>query len=189
MLSLLQPMEPPPDGAREISPDTLRRAQAGEAGALRAFVETYQDRVSRLVGRMLHARDPTMVQDICQECFLRALRALRRFDPAGPARLSTWLLTIATRLCLDHLRRDRPTGPIPEDAAVAPVAEDRVLAVHVEAALATLAPDLRATLVLRVVAQLSVAETAAVLGVDEGTVKSRLSRARARLREALGGTT
>lgn len=188
-LTLVSPPEPRADRVREIPAAELRRAQAGDADALRVWVETYQDRVFAYVGRMLGRRDPAMVEDVCQECFLRALRALPRFDPSGPARLSTWLLTIATRLCLDQLRRPIRSEPLVDEAVVPPTAEDHVLAARVEVAIADLSPDLRATLVLRAVAELSVAETSAVLGVDEGTVKSRLSRARARLRETLGGWT
>jgi RNA polymerase sigma-70 factor (ECF subfamily) len=174
---------------REISIERLRLAQTGREDALHEVVETYQDRVFGLVGRMVGRSDPAMVEDISQECFLRTFRALHRFDPGGPARLSTWILTIATRLCLDHLRRARPVESEGPEPTTAPTSESRLRWASVQAALRRLPADLRATLLLRVVADRTVAETAEALGVDEGTVKSRLSRARARLREALGETT
>jgi RNA polymerase sigma-70 factor (ECF subfamily) len=185
-------VQPPPAAAspadRELAPQTLARAQRGDASAQRALVAQYERRVFAFVGRMLV--DGSRVEDVCQECFLRVFRALPKFDPNGPARLSTWIFTIAHRLCIDEQRRQRRSAPLEEDPIVQAdadvIAMERALRRRVERAVASLSEDLRATFVLRVVAELSVEETARVLDVDEGTVKSRLSRARERIRAHIG---
>src|SRR5262252_7490429 len=92
--------------SREIDDVTLARAQRGEAAAWRSLVEHYQRPVFALLSRMLAPSGrATLVEDLAQETFLRAFRALPAFDHAGRARLSTWILTIATRLGIDELRR------------------------------------------------------------------------------------
>ena len=177
--------------ARELDDVTLARAQRGDEAAFRALIETYEARVFAVAGRTLGAAHAARVEDVCQECFLRVFSSLKRFDPRGPAKLSTWILTIATRLCFDELRRHKRTlDELPDDLPAAPITEElaleRALQRRVERALATLPPDLRATFALRVTGELSVVETAHALGVDEGTVKSRLSRAREKLRALIG---
>jgi len=171
--------------AQVMAPDeldelTLKRAQRGDDRACRELVRAYERRVFALLGRLL-GRD---VEDLAQETFLRVFRALPAFSPAGPARLSTWILTIATRLALDELRRKRPQLPAP-DASLPPEAEARALGRAIERAVAALAPDFRAAFLLREYHGLEYDEIARALEVDLGTVKSRLSRARAALREAL----
>lgn len=176
---------------RELPPEVLERALRGEDTARRALVEVYERPVFALVSRMLAGRhDPALVEDLAQETFLRVFRALPGFDPNGPARLSTWVLTIATRLVLDSLRRRRPDlHPVPRDLpapdrADAPALRRR-LARAIEAAVADLPADQRATFVLFAWHERSLAEIAEALEVPVGTVKSRLSRARAALRVAL----
>lgn len=173
---------------------TLERARRGERAAQAAVLEAQAAPVYALAGRMLAGRRE-LVEDAAQEALLRVLRGLPRFDPRGPARLSTWVLTIATRVCLDQLRR-RGREPLPLDALAAEPAASgasperasagRDLARRVEAAAASLPDDQRAVLVLRAYHDLDYDEIAAALGIEEGTVKSRLSRARAALRDALG---
>src|SRR5215470_592892 len=93
-------------GSRELDDVTLARAQRGEAAAWRALVEHYQRAVFALLSRMLAPSGrAALVEDLAQETFLRAFRALPAFDRGGRARLSTWILTIATRLGIDELRR------------------------------------------------------------------------------------
>jgi RNA polymerase sigma-70 factor, ECF subfamily len=173
---------------KELPLDVLLRAQRGDAAAQRALVEQYQRRVFAFVGRMLGSS--ARVEDVCQECFLRVFRALHKFEPGGPAQLSTWIFTIASRLCIDEARRQKPNEPLNDDLAVEAqadvVAMERALRRRVERAIEDLPFDMRATFVLRVVNELSVEETARVLGVDEGTVKSRLSRAREKIRAMIG---
>jgi RNA polymerase sigma-70 factor (ECF subfamily) len=175
----------PADALDEL---TLRRAQRGDERAWRDLIERYQRPVHALIWRLLAGRARHRVEDLVQETFVRVLGALARFDPAGPASLSTWILTIATRLALNDLRR-------PEHAALEaePIAGDRAdisadrarLSAAIAAGVGALPDAQRAVLVLREYHDLDYAQIADVLELDVGTVKSRLSRARAALRAHL----
>jgi RNA polymerase sigma-70 factor (ECF subfamily) len=177
-----------PDGARvsagELDDVTLARAQRGDDDAFRALVARYQQPVFAYLHRMLGRTDAQEVEDLAQESFVRVHRGLARFAPAGSARLSTWILTIATRVALNHLRRRRPrAGALPEDLPE-PRAE-AAIALVVREALARMTPDHRAILLLREIHGLEYQEISQALGIDAGTVRSRLSRAREALRAAL----
>lgn len=167
---------------------TLRRAQRGEQRAWRDLIERYQGPVHALIWRLLAGRARHRVEDLTQETFVRVLRALPKFDPGGPASLSTWILTIATRLTLNELRRREPEGldhePV-DDARADAGAERARLGAAIATGVAALPDAQRAVLVLREYHDLDYAEIADVLELDVGTVKSRLSRARAALREHL----
>jgi RNA polymerase sigma-70 factor (ECF subfamily) len=184
--------------ARDLDEVTLRRAQRGDAGAFRALVEQHHRAVWELAIRMLAGTAIAhRAEDLVQETFVRVHRALASFDPAGPARLSTWILTIASRLALNELRtapRAAAARPI-EDAVALPGGESpesaasaRQRAAVVARAVAALPEHARAVVVLREYHDLDYDEIARVLEIDAGTVKSRLSRARAQLRETLGGS-
>ncbi len=83
---------------------TLERAcKRGDRRALEAVLERHGPQVHRLVARMLAGR-PDQVEDVVQDVLVKVIGALPRFDPHGPAKLSTWILTIATRTCIDLLR-------------------------------------------------------------------------------------
>jgi RNA polymerase sigma-70 factor (ECF subfamily) len=180
-----------PEIGLEVDELTLRRAQRGEADALRWVIERHQPAVHALVWRMLGGRTDK-VDDLVQDCFVRVLRALPGFDSRGPAQLSTWILTIATRVVLNDRRRAEPS---PLDAAPEPeaprsqgpaAAVDRAqLAAAIGAAVAGLPEPQRAVLVLREYHDLDYAEIANALELDLGTVKSRLARARTAVREHL----
>jgi RNA polymerase sigma-70 factor (ECF subfamily) len=178
---------------------TLRRAQRGEAPAWRALIELHQGPVHALIWRLLAGRARHRAEDLTQDTFVRVLRALPDFDPRGPATLSTWILTIATRLALNELRGAasrsvRGLDDAPEATAVhahdrADHATDRrQLGDAIAAGVAGLPEDQRAVLVLREYHGLDYAELAAALDLDLGTVKSRLARARAALRAHLEAT-
>jgi RNA polymerase sigma-70 factor (ECF subfamily) len=174
-----------PEGLDEL---TLRRAQRGDERAWRDLIERYQTPVHALVWRMLAGRSRHRTEDLVQETFVRVLRALPKFDPGGPATLSTWILTIATRLVLNELRRPEMAAIEEEPLAVdrADVsAERRRLATAIAEGVATLPEGQRAVLVLREYHDLDYAEIADALELDIGTVKSRLARARAAMREHL----
>jgi RNA polymerase sigma-70 factor (ECF subfamily) len=175
-------------GVAEIDEITLARAKRGDEGARRALVEMYQRGVHSLLYRMLGGRGD-LAADLAQETFVRVFGALGRFAPGGPARLSTWILTIATRLALNELRRrphealddvEIPGGTRPDREL-----EKRAIAAAVRRCIAELKPEYRAVLILREYHELDYEEIAAALEIDVGTVKSRLSRGRAALREAL----
>lgn len=167
---------------------TLRRAQRGDERAWRELIDQHAGAVHGVIWRLFAGRARHRVEDLVQETFVRVLRGLPDFDPAGPARLSTWILTIATRLALNELRR-------PEAAPLAaePVAGTRTdraterqrLAVAIGAAVAALPTDQRAVLILREYEGLDYHDIATVLELELGTVKSRLARARIALRADL----
>jgi RNA polymerase sigma-70 factor (ECF subfamily) len=175
----------------EVDEITLARAKRGEEPARRALVERYQRPVHALLFRMLGGRGD-VAADLAQETFVRVFGALARFSPAGPARLSTWILTIATRLALNELRR-RPHEPLADAEVEVPGGarpdrelERRAVAAAVRRAIGELKPDYRAVLILREYHELEYEDIAVALEIDLGTVKSRLARARGALREALG---
>jgi RNA polymerase sigma-70 factor (ECF subfamily) len=184
-----------PSASAELEPAVIRAAQRGDRHARRMVVVLYQDRVFRLLRRLLAPSGfgSGLVEDLAQDTFLRAFAALPRFEPDGPARLSTWLLTIATRRAIDALRdasRRSVTAEIDEIAdeiGQLGSAEDRLLAMQLQRAMAGLAPEQRAVFVLREYHGLDYEEIARALDVRPGTVASRLARAREALARALGG--
>jgi RNA polymerase sigma-70 factor (ECF subfamily) len=145
----------PPSRASEAEIDalTLARAQAREPLAMRAFVVRYERAVFALLGRLL-GQSPH-VEDLAQETFLRAFRALPGFDVKGPASVSTWLLTIALHLALDAKKR-KVVPVVPLDAAPTPLdpatpeteRARRELGRAIERAAAALSDDQRAAFVL-----------------------------------------
>lgn len=158
--------------------------------AFRAFVVRYERMVFALLSRMLgHGPE---VEDLAQETFVRAYRAFPDFDLAGPAKPSTWLLTIATRLALDAKKKkkldDKPLDDA-KDAATGSTPDltlqRRELGQAIADAAATLPDDQRAALVLAEMHGLSIAEIATALDVPENTAKTRLFRAREKMRAAL----
>jgi RNA polymerase sigma-70 factor (ECF subfamily) len=171
--------------ATEIEPSLLQRARRGDPHAFRALYDHHADAVFRFVARMLG--DEASAEDALQEVFVRVFAALPRFDPSGPARLSTWIFTIARRVALtvlDHRRvRETHRRDLPRPAEAIPVQHD--LRLVLEAAVADLPDALRATFILRECCELSYDEVATVEGLDIGTVKSRLHRARAILQASL----
>jgi len=167
---------------------TLRRAQRGDERAWRDLVTRFQQPVYALIWRLLAGRARHRVEDLTQETFVRVLGALPGFDPAGPASLSTWILTIATRLTLNELRRPElavlESEPVATERADQP-AERQRLAAAIAACVAALPEPQRVVLVLREYGDLEYHDIARVLEIDLGTVKSRLARARTALRECL----
>lgn len=167
---------------------TLRRAQRGDERAWRDLVERYQQPIHALIWRLLAGRARHRVEDLTQETFVRVLRALPGFDPSGPASLSTWMLTIATRLTLNELRRpdhEKLVGEPSSGERTDASAERARLGAAIAAGVARLPDPQRAVFVLREYHDLDYQDIAVVLELDLGTVKSRLARARAALREHL----
>jgi RNA polymerase sigma-70 factor, ECF subfamily len=161
------------------SPAFLARVRAGDEGAFRALYERYAALVHGFLARML--RDPVGAEDALQETFLRVMRGVARFDPAGPARLSTWILGIARRVALTELERRaaraEPPGAVMERAEP----PDHELRAALARALGALPAHQRSVFVLSQHLELSYEEIARVEEVDIGTVRSRLHRARAAL--------
>src|SRR5262245_31374211 len=109
-------------GAREAEIDevTLRAAAAGDRRAAERFVARYQRVVLETAARVL-GRSSEDVHDVAQETFVRALPALSKFDPRGPACCSSWLCTIAVRLSIDASRRAARVVALDEVRASAPL--------------------------------------------------------------------
>jgi RNA polymerase sigma-70 factor (ECF subfamily) len=166
--------------------DTTRYALlagTGDAGAQAAFVRATQAEVWRFVAALV---DPASADDLTQDTYLRAFRALPHF--AGRSTARTWLLGIARRTCADHLRavqrrrrlearlaRQRPETDLPDDTALLAITE----------LLRRIPADRRSAFVLTQVVGLSYAEAAAIEDVPIGTIRSRVARARVTLVEAL----
>ncbi len=165
----------------------MRRAQQGERAAFEAVVARYQPMVHALVWRMACAQGEAHVADLVQDALVRVVRGFARFDPSGPARLSTWILTIATRVVLNDRRRAPPPVALEPAACIDPATAvgDVQLATAIAGAIVELPEPQRIALVLREYHDLDYAEIAAMLDVDVNTVKSRLSRGRAAVRATL----
>jgi RNA polymerase sigma-70 factor (ECF subfamily) len=147
--------------------------------------------VHALVWRMACAQGESHVADLVQDSLVRVLQALPRFDLAGPARLSTWILTIATRVVLNDRRRVTPPDAKLEPSACidpATAVADVELGTAIANAVLELPENQRIAFVLRTYHDLDYGEIAEALDVDVGTIKSRLSRARAAVRDTLTRT-
>ncbi|MEP9393221.1 sigma-70 family RNA polymerase sigma factor [Gordonia sp. VNK1] len=161
-------------------------AGRGESAALEEFIRTTQRDVIRVI---CHLSGPQDAEDLAQETFLRAIGALHRFEGRSSAR--TWLISIARRVVVDARRhaRARPrlasqdVQAVFEATCVAPGMglETRASVLDL---LSGLSPERREALVLTQVLGFSYAEAADVTGVPIGTVRSRVSRARADLEAA-----
>jgi RNA polymerase sigma-70 factor, ECF subfamily len=188
MLGAVRTPRPARDGG-ELDEPTRQLAAAGDRDASRALVETYQRRVFALVSRMLAGRGRATIEDVAQDTFLVVFRRLGSFASNGAAKLSTWILTIAARRAIDELRKQRPALMAEIERTSDARGDDRAirkeLVAAIEAALRELSPELRAAFLLREYHGLEYAEIASALAIDLGTVKSRLSRARAALRARL----
>lgn len=172
-------------------------AQRGDLDAFNELVLAYQDRVYNLAYRILG--DPAAAEDATQDTFIAAYRHLSTFR--GGSFLSWLMRTVANR-CYDELRRHkrRPTvswesfGEMDEDAnpflvnghpTPEEAAQQAELTRLLQSAILTLPPDQRVVLVLSDVEGMNYQEIADTVGIPVGTVKSRLARARARLRDLL----
>ena len=159
----------------------LLAAQEGDRLALSTWIRSSQAEVWRLCAQLVSREQ---ADDVTQEVFLRAYRALPAFRGDSSAR--TWLLSIARRTCADavrDLRRRRRLAALMERPVVEP---DFARAVSVEALLGGLDPERRVAFVLTQVVGLSYAEAAEVCDCPVGTIRSRVARARADLVARLG---
>jgi len=176
----------------------IERSQRGDLDAFNALVLAYQGQVYSVCLRMLGSPPPA--EDAAQETFIAAFRAVPRFRRG---RFRAWLLRIAANACYDELRRRRsrpqvplqaPAGdegpttePASADEPLEERAERRELSRCLQRGLATLPADQRLAVILRDVQGLAYEEVAEATGASPGTVKSRISRGRAALRDFLLG--
>ncbi len=168
--------------------ELVERAQGGDQVAFRALYDVHVDRIYRLAYRM--AGEDELARDFTQDTFLRAWEKLGQFR--GDAAFSTWLHAIAVSVTLNgirkadrHRRRERSLDdaahPAPAGSVAEPDVRDRLAA-----AVGALPEIYRTVFLMHDLEGFSHGEIAEALGVAEGTSKARLSRARARLRDALG---
>ncbi|HYN28921.1 MAG TPA: RNA polymerase sigma factor SigM [Dermatophilaceae bacterium] len=184
------PPRPPPGPALEDLDDRslMARHVAGDERAFGELFRRHRDRMWAVAVRV--TGDAEEAADAVQDGFLAALRGADRYR--GEAEVTTWLHRIVVNACLDARRRARARPRRAGDLASVdlPDPHDRHAgtdtALVVAAALRRLPDAQRAALVLVDVEDLPVAEAAAVLGVPEGTVKSRCARGRATLLALLG---
>jgi RNA polymerase sigma-70 factor (ECF subfamily) len=187
--------------AKDIEAFSLDALRAGDRAEFSRLVEATSAKTYRLAVKMLN--DPQDAEDVLQETYLKAYRHLKDFD--GRSSLSTWLYRIATNEALMQLRKRRPDiisidepvettegeqEPVqiidwcclPEDVLLSGETRARL-----DGAISHLPHNLRIVFLLRDIEDLSTHETAEVLNISEVAVKTRLSRARLRLREELSG--
>jgi RNA polymerase sigma-70 factor, ECF subfamily len=166
-------------------PELVAAAQGGDRGALEVLLRRHYDRIHGVCRRL--AGNDADALDAAQEACIAITRGLGRFD--GRAAFATWAYRVATNACLDELRRRRrrPEPGLPDDdgarlVARGPTAESLVGdRLDVDAALALLAPEIRAAVVLRDLCDLDYAEIAETLDIPPGTVRSRIARGRVQL--------
>lgn len=183
----------------EITEPIVRAAQRGEEAACRTIVEALHRPVIATIYRFLGAGWRREVEDLAQEVFLKVFRAIASFDPSR-AKFTTWVYTFVRNHCYDVLKRRRlPTTSLhavgPDETAhdvtdrreLLPASdlENQELGRAIGEALANLGEDQRMVFVLREYENLDYREIAEITGVNEGTVKSRLFRAKEALRERL----
>ncbi len=192
-LAYAQSMERSGEADREL----VLRARAGDRDAFAEIVRSYQRRIYAVAMRMTRRHE--VADDITQDTFVRAYRSLSRFELGRP--LQPWLTRIAVNLSINYLngvaKRERPLDDGEPGAAGRPrheeplhanperALESEELAQDLEQAVARLSLEQRTVFLLKVVEEMRYEEIAKLLGISEGTVMSRLSRARGRLRVML----
>jgi RNA polymerase sigma-70 factor (ECF subfamily) len=177
-------------------PDLIARSRKGELAAFNTLVERHQTAVYNLCLRMMGAQQPA--EDATQEAFIAAFRRLEQFRGGS---FRSWVFRIAANACYDEMRRRRArpaasldeargVGEAPTDVAAAGLTLDdemerRELGALLQRSLLALPADQRLAVILCDVQGMDYAEIAVIAGASLGTVKSRISRGRARLREVL----
>jgi RNA polymerase sigma-70 factor, ECF subfamily len=167
----------------------LGLARAGDREAFASLIRRYDDGLRALAYRLLGDRE--RMDDVLQEAYVRAFRALPRFR--GDSALGTWLYRIAYNVAQEELARSSRLHVVPLEAVAEPpdpsdFAETVALRTSLADALAALAPEDRAAVLLVDAQGFGYRAAAAILDVPEGTIASRLNRARSSLRRALDGS-
>jgi len=169
--------------------EVIARVRAGDAVAERQLYDAHVDRIYRLAYRL--AGDDDLAQDFTQETFIRAFERIEGFR--GEAAFGTWLYAIATSVTLNGLRKvkrfRKREADLDDAAAIGALSTDADpdLKEKLASAVGELPLKYRTVFVMHDVEGYTHEEIGAALGVPAGTSKAQLSRARARLREALAG--
>lgn len=169
----------------------IKRVKDGDTQAFDELVRSYQRRLYVAVYRMVH--NATDTEDLVQDTFIHAYRGIMSFNEKF--HFSTWIYRIAMNLSINHLKKRHvqtvPIDEVPpklvEDKTADPAekASESILKEKVKAALEQLPSEQKAVFVLRTYEEFSYKEIARALGISTGTVMSRLSRARDKLKEIL----
>ena len=178
--------------ARASDVELIHRVQSGDNDAFDELMKRYAASVYKVTYAL--TRNHADADDLSQETFIRAFRAIARFDEHY--QFYTWVRRIAVNLCFNHLKRGQKFRFVPlpgsdgdaESVDIAdpnPLPADSGLRRDLDAALVRLPPDQRAVFVLRVDEEMSYDEISKTLRIPVGTVMSRLNRAREKLRELL----
>lgn len=167
----------------EPDPQVVRSAADGDLAAFESLVRAYQADVWRLCYHLLGNR--SAADDVAQDALVRAYRFLPRYR--GDSKFSTWLFAVTRNCCLDELRRKKRRAALVEAVSGVPPerAGDPGTRLEVRDALATLPHELREPVVLIDMFGHAYRDAARILGIPEGTVKSRVHRARELLVSAL----
>ena len=166
----------------EPDPEVVSAARGGDLAAFETIVRRYQGDVWRLCFHLL--RNAASADDATQDAFVRVFRFIRRYR--GDSKFSTWLFQIARNCAVDELRRAGRRSTLVRRAGGPEVpSPDTTVGVEVREALASLPMELRESVVLIDVFGLPYREAARILRLPEGTVKSRVHRARESLATAL----
>ena len=178
--------------------EMVRMAQAGSEQAFESLVTAYERKIYTLAYRYTGNEQDAL--DICQEVFIRVYRSISGFKEESA--FSTWIYRIASNICIDYSRKKQGKGTVPlyfqgedgeemameiPDPAEGPEAalDRRELRGDIERALSYLTEEHRQIVLLRDISGLSYGEIGEALAMPEGTVKSRLARARLNLRKIL----
>jgi len=178
----------PATGPEDLSDEALAAACAtGDRGAQGLLFERHVDAVHRFIARM-RTSDANAVEDLVQATFIEAFRSADRFR--GP-KLQSWLYGIAANVMRTYVRKEvarrRVATSLAEQPAVEAIGPRDADVARLRAAIDSLSPKLREVIVLVDLQGESGTDVATALGIPEGTVWRRLSDARAKLRDALGG--
>ncbi len=177
----------------------LEKAKNGDLAAFEKLIESYQKKVYNIVYRMIG--NPDDASELTQEVFIRVFRSIRNFKEES--QFSTWIYKIATNICLDELRKQKKHKVISLDEEIKSdegemkrqiednkpqpdiIAEKNELKKTVRNAILSLPDEYRVVIIMRDIKGLSYDEIAQITKCPEGTVKSRINRARKALRTIL----
>lgn len=172
----------------------IERASAGDASAFNTLMGNHEQRMYAIALRMCKNREDA--QDCLQEAMLRVFRSIGTFK--GESAFATWAYRITMNTCLDEIRRKKKSrdtsmdvlldqGWSPPDTSATPEKKAMQGELHrnLSRAINDLPEDMRSAVILRDIHGCSYEEIAQTLNVNVGTVKSRISRARERLREKI----